>query len=95
MLYEIELAELNLRFDPRDDSGRDDALQDWEYSARGDREWAEGYRRGLADACVGDPSMRQGPGVMPHDPKDGWSPSLERQSGYEEGLQDGTQRRSP
>jgi len=95
MFYKAELSGADLRFDPRDDTGRDNALRDWEQAARRDREWADGYRRGLADAAIEDDSMRQGPGVMPDDPKDGWSPSLERLSGYEDGLTDGSQHRTP
>jgi hypothetical protein len=95
LLYKAELASLNLTFSPQDDTGRDTALGEWEHAARADREWADGYRRGLADASVTDPSVRQGPGVMPHDPKDGWSPTVERRLGYEDGLKDGNERRTP
>jgi hypothetical protein len=92
LLYKVELAGLNLTFSPQNDSGRDNALKEWERAATNDREWADGYRRGLADADT-EEGDRKGPGVMAHDPKDGWSPSLERQSGYEDGLTDGLRRR--
>lgn len=95
LLYKAELASLPMTFSPQDDIGHEPALAEWEGAAQRDREWADGYRRGLADASVRDSSARQGPGVMPHDPKDGWSPSLERLSGYEDGLQDGGERGSP
>lgn len=88
LLYKAEMAGLNLRFTPQDETGRDDAIRAWEQLARADREWAAGYRRGRADAATTE-SHRQGPGVMPDDPKDGWSPSLDRLAGYEDGLHDG------
>jgi hypothetical protein len=94
LLYKVELSELDLRFSPQDDIGLDNALTEWERAARGDREWAAGYRRGLADSLV-EESDRRGPGVMPLDPKDGWSPSLERRAGYDDGLLDGSKRGTP
>lgn len=63
-------------------------LAEFEQAARDDREWAEGYRRGLADARRDD-NEREGPGVMRDDPKDGWSASVTRRDGYALGLQDG------
>jgi hypothetical protein len=93
ILYKVELAGLDLTFSPQDDIGRDNALREWEQAATLDREWADGYRRGLTDSRAQE-ADRQGPGVMAHDPKDGWSPSPERRCGYEDGLADGRKHRT-
>ena len=55
--------------------------------SRDDREWVEGYRRGLADARL-DLAVRSGPGVT-RDPRDGWSAGKDRTEGYQAGLLDG------
>lgn len=75
-------------FSPGSVADGPDGLSELEHTVLDDREWAEGYRRGRADAGRAI-DRRQGPGVMPDDPKDGWSPSITRQSGYDQGVQDG------
>ena len=63
----------------------DPRLAAFERRADADREWAQGYRRGVADAGGGSGI---GPGIRPDD-RDGWEPSLTRQEGYAAGLADG------
>ena len=76
-------------FGPGGQETAPDDLGAFEQAARNDREWADGYRRGRADAHVERSGLLQGVGVMPDDPKDGWSASLTRQAGYALGLEDG------
>lgn len=55
-------------------------------AAISDLDWIDGYRRGLADAeRASRGATLVGPGATP-DPKDGWSPSVQRSDAYNAGL---------
>jgi hypothetical protein len=58
-------------------------------AALSDLDWIDGYRHGIEDArraSIGE--ELRGPGATP-DPKDGWSPSVQRTDAYNAGLRRG------
>lgn len=58
-------------------------------AALNDLDWIDGYRHGIEDARrASNGEQLCGPGATP-DPKDGWSPSLQRIDAYNAGLRRG------
>ena len=58
-------------------------------AALSDLDWIDGYRCGVEDARrASNGEQLRGPGATP-DPKDGWSPSVQRIDAYNAGLRRG------
>jgi hypothetical protein len=82
-----ELTATGASFSPSEGGQANEQLAGFERRALEDRDWVEGYRRGLADAGV---PVRQGPGATRGGLRDdGWSASPIQLQGYKAGLEDG------